>query len=186
MEDLSGQTIKGYELRDRIGAGGFGAVYKAHQSTVDRDVAVKIILPQLANHPDFIRRFELEAQVIARLVHLHIVPLYDYWRDPEGAYLVMRWMRGGSLGEELKRGPYELAGASLLLDQIAGALHRAHTSSVIHRDIKPGNILLDEDHNAYLGDFGIAMEFVDTEMGIAQPDASISSPDYLADRKSVV
>ena len=90
MDSLSGQHIKGYELRERIGTGGFGAVYKAHQSTVNREVAIKIILPHFSNHPDFIRRFENEAQLVARLEHLHIVPLYDYWRDPEGAYLVMR------------------------------------------------------------------------------------------------
>lgn len=88
MQNLSGTVIKGYELQERIGAGGFGAVYKAHQSTVGREVAMKIILPHFANHPDFIRRFETEAQLVARLEHLHIVPLYDYWRDPDGAYLV--------------------------------------------------------------------------------------------------
>ncbi len=96
MDNLTGQTVKGYELRERIGAGGFGAVYRVYQSTVGREVAMKIILPGFANHPDFVRRFETEAQVIARLEHLHIVPLYDYWREPDGAYLVMRWVRGGA------------------------------------------------------------------------------------------
>lgn len=83
MENLSGQVIKGCELREGIGAGGFGAVYKAYQSTVGREVAVKIILPHFSNHPDFIRRFEAEAHLIARLEHLHIIPLYDYWRDAD-------------------------------------------------------------------------------------------------------
>ena len=95
MDDFSGTSIKGYELQERIGSGGFGAVYKARQTTVDREVAIKIILPGLANRPDFIRRFESEAQLIARLEHPFIVPLHDYWRDREGAYLVMRWLRGG-------------------------------------------------------------------------------------------
>src|SRR5215468_857854 len=94
MENLTGHNVKGYELRERIGAGGFGAVYKAYQMTVGREVAMKIILPGFANHPDFIRRFETEAQLIARLEHLHIISLHDYWRDPEGAYLVMRWLKG--------------------------------------------------------------------------------------------
>src|SRR5262245_2331318 len=93
MDDLTNCTTKGYELRERVGAGGFGAVYRAYQPAVSREVAVKVILPQYANHPDFIRRFEVEAQLIARLEHPHIVPLYDYWRDPEGAYLVMRWLK---------------------------------------------------------------------------------------------
>ena len=85
MEKLAGQTIKGYELLERIGTGGFGAVYRAYQSTMGREVAVKIILPGYANQPDFIRRFEAEAQLVARLEHLHIVPLYDYWREPGAA-----------------------------------------------------------------------------------------------------
>ena len=142
MENLSGRTIKGYELRDRIGAGGFGAVYKAHQSTVGREVAVKIILPGFANHPDFIRRFETEAQLIARLEHPYITPLYDYWRDPDGAYLVMRWLRGGSLRDALQNGAFDLTTSLLLMEQITAALATAHRNQVIHRDLKPANILL--------------------------------------------
>ncbi len=82
MDDLSSQLIKDYQLRERIGVGGFGAVYRAFQPSVGREVAIKIILPRHANNPDFIRRFETEAQLIARLEHPHIVPLYDYWREP--------------------------------------------------------------------------------------------------------
>ncbi len=119
MKNLAGQTIKGYELLERIGTGGFGAVYRAYQSTMGREVAVKIILPGYANQPDFIRRFEAEAQLVARLEHLHIVPLYDYWRSPEGAYLVMRWLRGGSVRDALEEGPFGLEAAGLLLDQVA-------------------------------------------------------------------
>jgi transcriptional regulator with XRE-family HTH domain len=97
QDDLTGRAIKGFELGERIAVGGFGAVYRAIQPTVDREVAIKIILPQYADHPDFIRRFEAEAQLVARLEHPYIVPLYDYWREPTVAYLVMRLMRGGSL-----------------------------------------------------------------------------------------
>src|SRR5829696_5136154 len=158
MEPVLPQNLKGYELRERIGSGGFGAVYRAYQSTVGREVAIKIILPGLANQPEFIRRFETEAQIVARLEHPHITPLYDYWRDRDGAYLVMRWLRGGSLRDALQNGAYDLRSATLLLDQVAAALALAHRNNVIHRDIKPGNILLDEDGNAYLTDFGIAKD----------------------------
>jgi len=154
--NLAGQSIKGYELLERIGAGGFGAVYRAYQSTLGREVAVKVILPGYANHPEFIRRFEMEAQLIARLEHLHIVPLYDYWRDPDGAYLVMRWMRGGSLQQALQTAPFDLGPTALLLDQVASGLAIAHSQGVIHCDLKPSNILLDEEGNAYLADFSIA------------------------------
>ena len=159
MYEVSAQSIKGYELLDLIGEGAYGAVYRAHQPVVDREVAVKIILPQFANLPDFIRRFESEAQLVAQLEHLHIVPLFDYWRDPEGAYLVMRLMKGGSLSDSLKEaGPWEPNAAARLVDQIASALDAAHQQGVFHRDLKPANILLDEDGNAYLSDFGIAKE----------------------------
>src|SRR5215213_315868 len=113
VDTVMPHNLKGYELRERIGAGGFGAVYRAYQSTVGREVAIKIILPGLANQPEFIRRFEGEAQIVARLEHPHIVPLHDYWRDPDGAYLVMRWLRGGSLRDALQNGAYDLRSAAL-------------------------------------------------------------------------
>src|SRR5688572_10220829 len=102
IEDFSGQTLKSYEVKEKIGEGGFGAVYRAIQGSVGREVAIKIILPQHANHPEFVRRFETEAQLVARLEHPHIVPMYDYWREPNGAYLVMRFLRGGSLRDSLE------------------------------------------------------------------------------------
>ncbi len=180
VDNLTGQSLKGYELIERIGAGGFGAVYRAYQSTVGREVAVKIILPHLANRRAFIRRFEAEAQYIARLEHIHIVPLYDYWRDPEGAYLVMRWLRGGSAKEALREGPFGLESTALLLDQISSALTLAHNSDVIHRDLTPSNILLDEEGNAYLTDFGIAADLRRDGGDAREGEAGIGSPAYLA------
>ncbi|NJN44054.1 MAG: serine/threonine protein kinase [Anaerolineae bacterium] len=179
MNDLTGQLIKDYELQERIGTGGFGAVYRARQTTVGRDVAIKIILPVFANNPDFIRRFEGEAQIVARLEHLHITPLYDYWRDPSGAYLVMRLFRGGSLHETLKGGPFNLESTARLLDQITSALALAHRNEIIHRDIKPGNVLLDEDGNAYLADFGIAKVLGELPTDLTQGGV-VGSLDYIS------
>lgn len=156
--NLGGQTIKGYELQELIGKGGFGAVYRALQPAVRREVAVKVILPEYVNSPEFIRRFEAEAQLIAHLEHLHIVPLYDYWRDPQGAFLVMRWFRGGNLRGSLEKELWPLNEIMRLVDQIGSALTLAHRNGVIHRDLKPDNILLDEERNAYLTDFGIARD----------------------------
>ena len=118
--------VRGYELRELIGRGHFGAVYRAFQPVVGRDVAVKVILPRFADDPAFIRRFEVEAQLVARLEHPAIVPLYDYWREPGGAFLVMRWLRGGSLQATLQRGPWSSESAVLLVDQVAAALNIAH------------------------------------------------------------
>src|SRR5712692_8112137 len=124
------RTVKGYELREQVGAGGFGVVYRAYQPTVGREVAVKVILPQHANHPDFIRRFEVEAQLIARLEHPHIVPLYDYWCDPDGAFLVMRWLPNSVRGS-VQRSAWSVDTAARLLEQIAGALVLAHRDGVV-------------------------------------------------------
>jgi len=178
MDDLSGQEIRGYKIIERIGAGGFGVVYRAEQPSVDREVAIKVILPEYANHPEFIQRFEAEARVVARLEHFHIVPLYDYWRDEERAYLVMRWLQGGSLREALKEGPWEVKAAGQLLEQMADALSVAHKQGVVHRDLKPENILLDEEGNAYLTDFGIAKDIGGE--GLTKTGKMVGSVDYLA------
>jgi WD40 repeat protein/serine/threonine protein kinase len=176
MDDLTNRVIKGYELRELIGSGGFGAVYRAYQTQVEREVALKIVLPDFANHPDFIRRFEAEAQMIARLEHFHIVPLYDFWREPDGAYLVMRWLRGGSLRGLIDQGAQDVRIVARLLDQVAAALAVAHRNGVIHRDIKPDNVLLDEEGNAFLVDFGIAVDLLKPDT--PQQHESFGSPAY--------
>jgi WD40 repeat protein/serine/threonine protein kinase len=172
-------VIRGYELRELIGEGSFGAVYRAYQPLTRREVAIKIILPQYANQPDFIRRFESEAQLVARLEHPHIVPLFDYWREPNRAYLVMRWLRGGSLRSSLAVGAWDAEAAKKLIDQITTALAVAHRKSVVHRDIKPANILLDEEGNAFLSDFGFAKD-LSISADLADPDAKTSSPAYIS------
>jgi WD40 repeat protein/DNA-binding SARP family transcriptional activator len=171
-----GRSVRGYELREQMGGGDLGVVYRAYQPSVGREVAVKVIRPELVNEPSFVRGFEAEAQLVAQLEHPHLVPLHDYWRDPEGAYLVMRWLRGGSLQQALERGPWNLEPASRLLTQVASGLGYAHRQGVVHRDVKPANVLLDEDGNAYLSDFGIAARLVDADAGTRPPT---SSPAYV-------
>jgi len=183
LEDLSGRAIRGYILGERLGQGGFGVVYRAVQPLVEREVALKIVLPEYADQPEFIRRFESEAQIVARLEHPHIVPLYDYWREPSMAYLVMRLLRGGSLEDRLRDGALPLDIVAALIDQVATALHRAHRVGVVHRDLKPANILLDEEGNAYLTDFGIAKSQsnweTQTQVGTVLGSYAYVSPEQL-------
>ncbi len=153
----AGVTYKGLEFRHKIGdVSGMGDVWLAYQPVVKREVAVKVIKPEYANKPDFIRRFEREAQLIAQLEHPNIVPLYDFWREPNSAYISMRYLRGGSLKNKFDDGPQSPEAVLTWLKQVGSALVLAHTQGIIHRDIKPTNILLDEFGVAYLVDFGIA------------------------------
>lgn len=179
MKDLTGKTIKSYRIQESIGFGGFGIVYRAIQEPIGRPVAVKVIMEERANHPDFIRRFEIEAQLVAKLEHPHTVPLYDYWRDPSGAYLVMRYLSGGNIRELIEEsGAIPPKDIARYLGQIASALTFAHQSGVIHRDIKSDNILLDENKNSYLGDFGIA-KYLEVESDLTK-DNLIGTPAYLS------
>jgi len=181
--DVAGEPLRGYRLLEQVGAGAFGSVHRAFQPQVGREVAVKVIHPRFANEPEFIRRFEAEAQLIARLEHPHIVPLYDFWREPEGTYLVMRYLRGGSLREALAEGPLPAERVAALLDQLAPALETAHRQGVVHRDVKPANILFDEDGNAFLSDFGIAKDLASSSGGhpspIPRPSSYYLSPEEI-------
>ena len=183
MKEIVGTKIKGFELKELLGMGGFGAVYLADQPSVGREVAVKVILPEYANTPMFIRRFETEAQLVARLEHPYIVPLYDYWREPDGAYLVMRYLRGGNLTQLIRQeGALSFERAGIMLNQTASALAVAHANDVVHRDLKPDNILLDRSGNHYLTDFGIAKNVGrDAEdINLTQTGTIIGSPAYLS------
>ena len=176
--EKNGRPLRGYRLLEQIGSGAFSVVWRGLQPSVNRDVAIKQIRAELATQPEFIRRFEAEAQIVARIEHPHIVPMIDFWRDPESAYLVMRWLRGGTLEERLDDGPLSLEATMILIRQIGGALASAHNRGVVHRDVKTANILFDEQGHAFLSDFGIALEAA-TSGG---PEAALSqgSPAYAA------
>ena len=161
-DDLPGgsadRPLRGYTLHRAIGEGAHGRVYEATQPGTDRRVAIKVIRPELADSTDFVRRFEAEARLVARLEHPHIVPLYDYWREPGGAYLVFRLLTGGTAREAVvSGGPWSVPRVSRLVEEVGGALISAHAAGVTHNDVRASNILLDGDGAAYLTDFGIAV-----------------------------
>jgi WD40 repeat protein/DNA-binding SARP family transcriptional activator len=166
--EVAGTPLRGYRLLEQLGAGAFGVVHRGFDPQMGREVAIKAIHPRLANDPEFIRRFEAEAQQIARLEHPQVVPLYDYWREPGGAYLVMRYLRGGSLRDALTHGPLDPETALGVLADVGAALGAAHDHGVVHRALKPENILLDEAGNAYLSDFGLATDLPAVDGTVSQ------------------
>lgn len=130
-------------------------VYLAHDPRFKRDVAIKVLPSQFMDDPDFRERFELEAQTIAQLEHNAIVPVYDFGEENGQPYLVMRYMRGGTLADRLEKGPMTLSQAAEIIERIASALDAAHEDGIVHRDLKPPNILFSKHGAAFLGDFGI-------------------------------
>ena len=171
-----GVPLRGYRLLEQAGSGAFSLVWRGTQPSVEREVAIKQIRAELASQAEFIRRFEAEAHLVARIEHPHIVPLIDYWRDPDSAYLVMRWLSGGTLERRLDDGRLSIDESMRLAHQIGGALSAAHAAGVVHRDVKPANILFDDSGHAFLGDFGIALALTES----AGPEAALSpgSPVY--------
>ena len=166
-------------MRERLGERGDGVVYRAYQPSVGREVAIKIIRPELANDPRFIRRFQTEAQLVARLEHPHIVPLYDYWREPDAAFLVMRLMKGGTLANVLGDRALEPGEVLAMVDQVGSALDTVHRAGLVHGDIQPANVLID-DGNAYLADFGIAVDVdLQSSRSLARQPLRRTSPDRL-------
>jgi serine/threonine-protein kinase len=145
-----------YELKEELGQGGMATVYRAYDPMFEREVALKILKRESLKDAQVRERFERETKIIARLEHAAIVPVYDVGRDRDQLFFVMRYMTGGSLIERIQRGTLSLAEIGHILQRIAAALDYAHSKGVIHRDVKPGNILFDEFENAYISDFGIA------------------------------
>ncbi len=180
-DSLSGRTIRDYVIHEIIGQGGYGTVYRALQQSVNREVAIKVILPKHANDPEFVRRFKDEAQLVARLEHPHIVPLYEYWTDAQdGAFIVMRYLRGDNLRKMIdKHGALSIAQIVRIIQQIADGLSVAHGEGVVHRDIKPDNILIDERDNVYVTDFGVAKTLTG-QNDLTETGAFVGTPAYLS------
>ncbi len=178
MADLIGQHLGQYEIIGLLGEGGMAAVYRARQTTMQRNVAIKVIELKLARNPDFVRRFELEAQTVASLSQAHILKVFDYGQQGDVIYLVMELLQG-SLADLIRKGPLPLATTLTLLDQVGSALDYAHQKGIIHRDLKPQNILLDETSSAFLTDFGLA-KLLNSDSALTQSGMAMGTPPYMA------
>jgi serine/threonine-protein kinase len=163
-EPVEGTPFGRYQLIELLGRGGMGAVWRAHDTTIDRVVALKMLLPHYAQDPDFDKRFRREARTAARLNDPHVVPIYDVGEIDGRLYVTMRLIDGVDLDTLLKSGPLKPERAVHIIEQIASALHTAHRAGLVHRDVKPSNILLADNDFAYLIDFGIARAADDTAL----------------------
>ena len=153
---MQAERFSRYEIGEEVGRGGMATVYRAYDPLFEREVALKILKRDLLDDPQVRERFERETKIIARLEHAAIVPVYDVGRDNDQLFFVMRYMAGGSLAERIQNKSLSLAEIAYILQRVATALDYAHNKGVIHRDLKPGNILFDEYNNPYISDFGIA------------------------------
>ncbi len=149
------RSVPGYELRQLIGIGQLGEVHRAYQPSVGREVALRIFGREMVCHPQFVRRFETASQRITRVEHPHVVPLLDYWREPNRAVMVSRLMTGGNLGERIPPDGFGPAQTLEIAETIASAVGSAHRHGVVHGRIRPENVLFDAEDNAFVADLGI-------------------------------
>jgi eukaryotic-like serine/threonine-protein kinase len=158
---MVGQRLAGrYELTQRLAVGGMGEVWEANDTRLGRNVAIKVLRPELSDEPEFLHRFRIEARTVASLNHAGVAAVHDYGEDdgPQGrtAYLVMELVRGEPLSSIVARGPLPADETLRIVEAAARALQAAHERGYVHRDVKPGNILVREDGQVKLTDFGIA------------------------------
>ncbi|HEY44209.1 MAG TPA: SUMF1/EgtB/PvdO family nonheme iron enzyme [Anaerolineae bacterium] len=166
-----------YELISELGRGGMATVYRARDPFFDRDVAIKLLPREFLHDPTFKARFEREAKTIAALEHSAIVPVHDFGEEEGQPFLVMRYMSGGSLVNRLEQRPLTFEEISTIVSRIATALDEAHKKGMIHRDLKPGNILFDAHEDAFLSDFGIVK--LTQETATFTGSAIIGTPAYM-------
>ncbi len=158
MPEMAGRRYGKYIVIEQIGAGGHSSVYKAYDPSFDRFVALKILASRGPSQQaaEFRQRFKQEARAIAMLEHPNILPVHSFGEENSDTYLTMRLIDGGSLEDRIHKDKLAYEKVAALLIQVASALDYAHKKGVLHRDVKPANILLDEEDNVYLADFGIA------------------------------
>jgi eukaryotic-like serine/threonine-protein kinase len=169
-----------YELRDELGAGGMGRVVQAYDRTLARDVAVKMLHPELVRQPKVRERFLNEARAAASFSHVNAVAVYDTGEEDQTPYIVMELVRGHSLDDEIARGPLDPTRAAELMAQVLAALAEAHAIGLVHRDVKPANVMLTANGTVKLTDFGIAKSVTEVSGGLTATGQVFGTPQYLS------
>jgi serine/threonine protein kinase len=167
---MSPDKVGRYRIKEELGRGGMATVYRAFDPISNREVAIKVLPPEMLHNLVTRARFKRELKLIASLEHPAIVPVYDVGgEDNHQPYFVMRYMSGGSLSDMIRKEKFSLRDAALIIERLASALDHAHSKGIIHRDIKPDNVLFDASNNPYLSDFGVAKL---TETAVSATDAN--------------
>jgi serine/threonine protein kinase len=186
MSQLSGQALGQFRVMEQIGQGGMARVFKAYQPSLDRYVAIKVIAAEFndARDNEFMARFASEARLVAKLTHPNIVPVHDFGEEAGWAFIVMEYIAGGTLRDRLVTAEQQGLALDLsrtihLIYQAALALDFAHSRDVVHRDVKPGNMLLRTDDQLLLTDFGIAT-MLEANKAFSQSGANVGTPQYMA------
>jgi serine/threonine protein kinase len=175
-----GSTFAGYEVESVVGLGGIGILYRARQLRLDRPVALKLVEPEVARDPVIRERLRREARAVASLDHPNVVPLYEAGEEDGTVYIVTRWVEGTELGTLIHGdGGLDPGRAARTAAQIADALEMAHEKGLVHRDVKPSNVILTSEDHVYLTDFGLAKR-AETAAGLTAADQMLGTVDYVA------
>ena len=179
MPFAEGENIGPYRVMEKLGQGGMATVYKAYHAKLDRYVAMKVLHPAFGEDQNFEARFQREAQVVARLDHPNIVPVYDYAEHEHRPYLVMKFIEGETLKARLANSKLNPEEIGKIVDSVGAALAYAHEHGILHRDVKPSNVLLSSDGQIYLADFGLARIAQAGESTLSS-DVIMGTPQYIS------
>ena len=179
MSFAIGENVGPYRIIEQLGQGGMATVFKAYHASLDRYVAIKVLHPAFKEEPNFLSRFQREARVVARLEHPNIVPIYDFAEHNGQPYLVMKFIEGQTLKARINEKPLTKEEAVEIVSAVGGALAYAHKQGVLHRDVKPSNVLLSPDGSIYLADFGLA-RMAQAGASTLSKDVMLGTPQYIS------
>ncbi len=179
-----GTTLGGYRVISQVGKGGMATVYKAYQMSMERYVALKVLPKTHSQDSSFTERFIQEARTIAQLEHRNILPVYDFGEDDGVTYMAMRYLNSGTLQDVLSFGELSFSDAVELMRQICAGLDYAHRRGVIHRDVKPANVMVDEEGTVYITDFGLA-KVLESSSELTATGTIMGTPFYMAPEQSI-